>query len=66
MTELTVHTKRIAHLCIVFCRPLPRGLIKYSEVVTVIQLVLGSMTMYACVMAWKFSLATGITFGVQV
>ena len=47
-------------------RPLPRGLIKYDEVITVINMVLAAMSLYAGMLAWRFTLSVGLTFGLQV
>lgn len=47
-------------------RPLPRGLLKYDDVVVAINLVLAAMILYAVILGVWFSPSVGITFGIQV
>lgn len=47
-------------------RPLPRGLLKYDDVVVAINLVLAAMILYAVILGVWFNPSVGITFGIQV
>lgn len=51
---------------ILWYRPLPRGLIKYGEVVRVIYLTLVAMAAYAVVLGLRFNWSVAILFGTQV
>ena len=47
-------------------RPLPRGLIKYREVVIVIYITLFAMAAYAVMLGLRFNWTVAILFGIQV
>lgn len=63
---LHMHTKFSTYEFPIPSRPLPRGLLKYDDVVVAIKLVLAAMTLYAVIMGIFFSPAVGVTFGIQV
>ena len=47
-------------------RPLPRGLVQYDEVVSVINYSLGAMFVYAGLLALRFSWTIGVMYAIQV
>ena len=49
-----------------WCRPLPRGLIKYSEAVRVINFTLVAVVVFAVAMGLRFNWTVALLFGFQV
>lgn len=47
-------------------RPLPRGLIEYSEVVSVIHAISGALVLYSLMLAAVFGPAVGVAYFLQV
>ena len=47
-------------------RPLPRGLLRYEEVVHVIHFTLATMFLYAGLLGWRFNWEVGLMYSIQV
>jgi len=56
----------ILYIPLLNIRPLPRGLIKYEEVVKVINFTLFFMIIYACILGLRFNWTVAIFFATQV